>query len=155
MSALTWGLSLLAEPAPWEKTTAVVLGTAMVIISTVSVAGILVEGNGLAYSIGFGNLGLTLAVAAIRPIDLWWMIGLALSASTGVLMADRRLGGWLRVERPVAPVPPGAVALALLLLVGPAVTAFSLVERASGAIAWLSLMAWLLGVWYIRRLPGA
>jgi len=96
-----------------------------------------------------------LMIAGLRTLDSVWAIATAFTALGAVLMADRKLGGWIRLEGPVAPVPMRAIALGLTFLVAPIVTALSVVDGSGSAIAWLTMAAWAVLVVYIRRLPGA
>ena len=121
----------------------------------VSVVAMMLESSRLGYWLGVLVLGLMLMIAGLRSTDAAWVIATAFTALGAVLMADRKLGGWIRLEGPVAPVPMRAIALGLTFLVAPIVTALSVVDGSGSAIAWLTMAAWAVLVVYIRRLPGA
>jgi hypothetical protein len=115
----------------------------------------MLESSRLGYWLGLSALGLMLVVAGLRPLDTVWVIAIALTAVGALLMADRKLGGWIRVEGPVAPVPRRAVALGLVLLAAPIISALSSIGGSADAIVWLALAAWAILFAYVRRLPGA
>ena len=152
-AALAWALGLFVAPAPWAAAPASVVGAGVAVTVAISVAGILIQASRLAYWLGIGALGLMLLLAAIRPLGPSWVAALALTGLAGVMMADRRLGGAIRLEPATAPVPDTALALIMLLLGGPVVTALFLTGSRSGAIVWLSLASWGLLYCYVRRVP--
>jgi hypothetical protein len=115
----------------------------------------MIESSRLGYGLGVSGAGLMLVIAGVRAIDAAWVIAVTLTMISGVLLADRRLGGWIRVEGPVAPVPTPAIALGLVLLGSPILTALSVVDGSGEAIVWLALTAWGILIAFVRRLPGA
>lgn len=124
------------------------------VVSAVAVTAVMIESSRFGYWLGVSGAGLMLVVAAIRKIDPAWIIAATLTTVAGVLLADRRLGGWIRTEGPVAPVPSRAIGLGVVLLAAPILTALSLVDGGD-AIVWLGLTAWGILVAFVRRLPGA
>ena len=155
VAAVAWALALVIEPAPWSESAAVVIASGLLVTVAVSVVAVMVESSRLGYWLGVFALGLMLIIAGLRSLDAVWGIATAFTAGGALLMADRRLGGWIRMEGPVAPVPQPATALGLVLLGAPILTAVSLVNRAGGAITWLALAVWGVLIIYVRRLPGA
>jgi hypothetical protein len=125
------------------------------VVTAIAVVAVMIENSRFGYWLGVSGVGLMLAVAGLRAIDTTWVIAIALTTVAGVLMADRRLGGWIRTEGPVAPVPFRATGLGFLLLVTPILTALSLLSGSGGAIVWLALASWGILVGFVRRLPGA
>ena len=125
----------------------------MVLIA-VAVTAVMIENSRLGYWLGVSGVGLMLVIAGIRHIDAAWVTAVALTAVGGVLLADRRLGGWIRMEGPVAPIPSRAVALGLVLLAAPIFTALSVIDGTGNAIVWLALAAWAILFLFVRRLPG-
>lgn len=154
-AAVAWAIALIIEPAPWSESAGAVLGAGLVVVSAVAVTSVMLESSRFGYWLGVSGAGLMLVVAGIRAIDTAWIIAAALTTIAGVLMADRRLGGWIRTEGPVAPVPPKAIALGLVLLSAPILTALFVVDGAGGAIVWMGLTAWGILFAFVRRLPGA
>jgi hypothetical protein len=154
-AAVAWAIALLIEPAPWTGSAGAVLGAGLVVVIAVAVTAMMIENSRFGYWLGVSGAGLMLLIAGIRAIDTAWIIAVTLTTIAGVLMADRRLGGWIRTEGPVAPIPSKAISLGLVLLGGPILTALSLVDGAGDAIVWLGLTAWGILIAFVRRLPGA
>lgn len=154
-AAVGWAIGLFIAPEPWEAPTARVIATGLLVTMAVAVSGMMIESSRLAYRLAVAGLGLMLAIALLRPIDVAWIAAVLFTGAAGMLMADRRLGGWIRLERPIAPVPGPATGLSLMLLLGPPLTALSMTDQPAGAIVWLALAAWAVLFFFVRRLPGA
>jgi hypothetical protein len=154
-AAVAWAIALLIEPAPWTESVGAVLGAGMVVVIAVAVTAMMIESSRFGYWLGVSGAGLMLLIAGIRAIDTAWIIAVTLTTIAGVLMADRRLGGWIRTEGPVAPIPSRAISLGLVLLGAPILTALSLVGGGGDAIVWLGMTAWGILIAFVRRLPGA
>jgi hypothetical protein len=155
LAAVAWAAALLIEPASWGESAAAVIAAGLLITASVAVVAMMVDNSRLGYWVGVSALGLMLVVAGMRRLDAFWVIAISFTALGALLMADRRLGGWIRMEGPVAPVPQRATALGLVLLGAPIVTGLSLVDRSGAAIVWLALASWGFLFVYVRRLPGA
>ena len=155
LSAIAWGVALFVGSGPWDAQAAGVIAVGLVVTVAVAVAAVMLESSRVSYWLGASVLADMLLIAALRPADGLWVAAVSLTAISAVLMADRRLGGWIRLEGPVAPIPRRATTLGLVLLAAPVATAFSLPHRAGGPIVWLSLAAWAVLLVYVRRLPGA
>jgi hypothetical protein len=154
-AAVAWAIALLIEPAPWTESVGAVLGAGMVVVIAVAVTAMMIESSRFGYWLGVSGAGLMLLIAGIRAIDTAWIIAVTLTTIAGVLMADRRLGGWIRTEGPVAPIPSRAISLGLVLLGAPILTALSVVDGSGEAIVWLGMTAWGILIAFVRRLPGA
>ena len=154
-AAVAWAVALFIDHEPWTETAGAVLGTGVVVVIAVAVTAVMIENSRFGYWLGVSGGGLMLVIAGIRSIDAAWFTAVTLTAVGGVLLADRRLGGWIRMEGPVAPIPGRAVALGLVLLAAPIVTALSVIEGSGNAIVWLALASWAILFHFVRRLPGA
>lgn len=154
-AAVAWAVALFMDPAPWTEIAGAVLGAGLVVVSAVAVTALMIESSRFGYWLGAAGVGLMLVIAGLRAIDPAWMVAVTLTATAGVLMADRQLGGWIRPDGPVAPIPSRAVALGLVLLAAPILTALLLVDGSGDAIVWLGLAAWGVLFAFVRRLPGA
>ncbi len=155
LAAVAWAVALLIEPAPWSDSAAAVIASGLLVTASVSVVAVMVESSRLGYWLGVSALGLMLIIAGLRSLDIVWVLATGLTALGGVLMADRKLGGWIRMEGPVAPVPVRAIALGLVLLAAPILTALSMLDGSGSVIVWLALAAWGTLFVFVRRLPGA
>ena len=154
LAAMAWAVALFVEPAPWSESAALVIAVGLLVTVAVAVVAVMIESSRMGYWLGVSALGLMLIIGGLRALDGVWAIASALTALSALLMADHRLGGWIRLEGPVAPVPQRATALGLVLLGTPILTAVFL-YRSGDAIAWLAMAAWGVLVVYVRRLPGA
>jgi hypothetical protein len=150
-----WAVWLFISPPPWSAPAAAVMATGVVIAATISVAGLLIEHSPLGYRLGWSILSFLTLVALIRPLDSAWVAGVVIVGFTAMSFTHRTLGGWIRSEPPVAPVPRSAVGLALTLLAAPVVSAFVTMSVDTGLLPWLALACWTILFWYVRRLPGA
>jgi hypothetical protein len=154
-AAVAWAVALFIEAAPWTEIGGAVVGAGLVVVTAVAVTAVMVESSLFGYWLGVAGAGLMLVIAGMREIDTAWIVAVSLTAIAGVLMADKRLGGWIRTDGSVAPIPSKAVALGLTLLAAPILTALLLVDAAGDAILWLGLAAWGILIAFVRRLPGA
>ena len=123
---MAWAVALIIEPAPWDIDVAAVLAAGLLVITAVALTAILVESSRLGYWLAVSGVGLMLVIAGVREVDPAWAVAISVTGVAGILLADRRLGGWIRAEGPVAPVPAQAAALGLILLMAPILTALSL-----------------------------
>jgi hypothetical protein len=155
LAAVAWAVALFIEPAPWSESAAVVIASGLLVTVAVSIVAVMVDNSRMGYWLGVSGLGLMLVIAGLRRLDAFWVIAISFTALGALLMADRRLGGWIRMEGPVAPVPQRATALGLVLLGAPILTALFLANRSGGAIVWLALASWGFLLVYVRRLSGA
>jgi hypothetical protein len=155
LAAVAWAIALIIKPAPWDIDVAAVVAAGLLVMTAVAVTAILVESSRLGYWLGVSGVGLMLVIAGVREVDPAWVVAISVTGVAGILLADHRLGGWIRAEGPVAPIPAQAAALGLILLVAPIVTALSLLRGSNSAIAWMALSAWVMLVVFVRRWPGA
>ena len=154
LASVAWAIALLVDSGQWGAEAGGVIGAGVVVVVAVSVAAMMIENSRLGYWLGVSAVVIMLAVAAFRSVDAYWVSAVSLTGAAGVLMADRRLGGWIRLEGPVAPVPDRAIALGLVLLLAPILTALSLTGP-GGTVVWLALAAWAILIVFVRRWPGA
>lgn len=155
LAALAWAVALLIDPAPWTESAGAVLGAGLVVVIAVAVTAVMIESSRFGYWLGVSGAGLMLVIAGVRAIDTSWVIAVTLTMFAGVLLADRRLGGWIRTEAPVAPIPSQAITLGLVLLAAPIISALSLVDGSANPIVWLALASWGILIVFVRRLAGA
>lgn len=154
-SALVWTWVLIAEPAPWHRTTAFILAASVLVVTALGVVAVLIESSRLGYRLLILMVGVEAIVALLHRRSTPWYLGLAMIGATSFTLADRTLGGWVRSRASVAPVPSRAVALGVLLLIAPGATALVTLEKASGPLGALALASWLVLFVYARRLRGA
>jgi hypothetical protein len=134
---------------------AYVLIAALVVVSALAIAAILITNSRIGYRLGVATLVTEAIVALLHPRSPAWYVGAVLIGASSFFFADPRLGGWIRGRTTAAPIPSRAIALTLILLVAPALTALVTLDAAPGALPWLTGLAWLILFVFARRLPGA
>ncbi|HEX2368091.1 MAG TPA: hypothetical protein VHM94_02535 [Acidimicrobiia bacterium] len=125
VSTLLWALRLALPGTFIPQQSAVLLALDLLVVTTVSISGLLVAHGRWARRLGWVALGMHgIAAAITQPDPLWW-VGLAGSGIAAVAWAGPWLRGWVRLF-PAATGPPArAVLLALGLLLLPAVVALT------------------------------
>lgn len=131
------------------------LAASTLVVTALGVVAVLIESNRLGYRLLVLMVGVEAIVALLHRRSTPWYLGLAMIAATSFALADRTLGGWVRSRASAAPVPTRAVALGVVLLLAPALTALITLQRASGVIGGLTAISWVILFVYARRLPGA
>jgi hypothetical protein len=145
---------LFDRPAPWHRDTAFILIAALLVVTALAIAAILIESSRIGYRLGVATLVVEATVALLHSRSPGWYVGAVLIGASSFFFADR-LGGWVRERTPDAPVPARAVALAMIILAAPGLSALVTLGAAPGALPWLAGSAWFLLLVYARRLPGA
>jgi hypothetical protein len=151
-ASVAWAVTLVLDS---DTEATAVAATGLVVVAAVAAVAVMVENSRIGYWVGVFGLGLMLVVASLTEVSAAWIVSIVLTSISSVLMADPRLGGWIRAEAPVAPIPNRATALGGLLLVAPIATAISRIDSRGGSLIWLSLATWGVLLTYVRRLPGA
>lgn len=102
-------------------TSGTLVGVNLILLTTVSIVGVLVGSARWARWLGVGVAGAGLLTALGGVVDHWWWIGVAVSGGSLAAMTGTWLKGMVR-ERPSAAGPPWqAVGLSLLLLAIPGI----------------------------------
>jgi hypothetical protein len=134
--------------------TAGVIAAGLLVTAAVAVTLVVIESSPVGYRISWALLVTEALIGSLQPISGLWWTGVLLIAATGAFSADSTLGGWMRQQPPPTPVPASSLALCLTLLAGGPVTALA---SPSTPLSWLPLLtlgAWLVLIWYVRRWPG-
>lgn len=152
---LTWAWVLVDEPRPWHRDTSFVLVASLLIASALAVVAILIESSRLGYRLGVATVVVEATIAVLHERTTPWYFGVLLIALSSFLLADPRLGGWIRGRTSAAPIPMKAVVLAMTLLGAPGLAALVTFGDDPGPLAWLAGLSWLALLVYSRRLPGA
>jgi hypothetical protein len=125
VSTLLWALRLALPGTLISQQSAVLLALDLLVVTTVSISGLLVAHGRWARRLGWLTLAMQgIAAAITQPDPLWW-VGLAGSGVAALAWTGPWLRGWVRLF-PAATGPPArAVLLALGLLLLPAVLALT------------------------------
>lgn len=154
-SATGWSWVLVDDPNPWHRDTATILSASLLVVGTLAVVAVLIESSRLGYRLAVATIAVESVVALLHPRSGPWYLGVALLGLGSFALGERSLGGWVRGRTSAAPVPTRAVALGVLLLVAPGVTALAILTSAPGGLGALAAFCWILLFVYARRLPGA
>jgi hypothetical protein len=153
-ASIVWALLVGTGAGPWERGPALLLGSWLLVLSTVSLVGMVVDGSRWARRLGFGLAVGELAVAvAVTPTPAWWL-GVVLSAGSVAVLSGPVTRGWVRSRPRADAPPPRSVALATLLLITPGVLAATGIDGLGWAWVWAatSVASLLL---YTRAASGA
>lgn len=130
------------------------LSASILVVTALGVVAVLIESNRLGYRLLVASAVIEATIALLHGRSVLWYVGVAILGVSAFVLADRTLGGWLRSRASAAPVPTRAVALGIVLLLAPALTALITLQRASGVIGGLTAISWVILFVYARRLPG-
>ncbi len=154
ITSLTWAGALTVSPKPWTALTAAVIAAGLLVTAAVAVTMVVVQSSPVGYRLSWGLVAMEALIAGLQPITALWWAGVILISAAGAVLTDSTLGGWIRQQPPPTPVPASSLALCLLLLASGPVTGLA---SPSADLPWLpalTLGAWLVLVWYVRRWPG-
>ncbi len=136
LCTITWAIALVVDSDPWTGAGALLIGTGILATSTVGTVGMIVSHGRWSHRLALGSVGLTLIVAAARPIDLLWWAGLGATAVAVASLLSPWLIGSIRTLPSASGPPPRAIAPAIALLFTPAVVGFV----SSDSPAWASIL---------------
>lgn len=167
MRALYFALSLLAASLIWSgsllgsgsenlaEDSATVISTTIVVLSAISVVGMLVGHARWARRLGLVLIGIHLITATLLEISVWWWVGLALSAIATAGLVGPGMKGVVRDLPAALGPPPEAVVLPLLLVGAPLVVA-AISRDGLGPWQVVSIViVWLSAPVYAKAWPGA
>ena len=155
MVAVIWVGALVADPGPLSPTSTLLVGIGLISMATVATVGIVLSGGRWARRLAFLSLGSALVVAALRPIDVWWVVGLT---STSVAFGSLFLPGvtdHVRKLPSAAGPPPRAVLVPLALISVPFLMGVTAGQGTSWAVIVVSLSALLAAFAFSRALTGS
>ena len=153
-AALAWVLALLLEPGPLPPSSTLLTGIGLLAMATTSVVGLVVTGARWAHRLGLGAVAATLVIAALRPIDLIWWVGLALSTVAATALFFPRVTDRVRKLPAAAGPPPAAVVPPLALLAAPYIVGVAAMDVPGLPVLAVGLSAPLFAYLYARVLPG-
>ncbi|HEX6222477.1 MAG TPA: hypothetical protein VF115_15405 [Acidimicrobiia bacterium] len=154
LAALAWTLAILVDTSPLETAPALLVGLGLLAMSTVAMVGMIAVGGRWAHRLGLIAIASMVALAIIRPIDLFWGVAVGLTALSSMALLSPVVTRSIRRLPSASGPPPRAITPPLILLATPAVLGF----LGNAAAPWALLVvgiaapnvAWL----YSRVLPG-
>lgn len=154
VAALAWTVALIADSEPFGAVGALLIGVGILTMSTVSVVGVTIAGGRWAHRLAVASAAAGLVIAAIRPIDGFWVAGLVASTAAGSAMFIPQVTSRVR-KLPAAGGPPQAAVVAPLVLLG---APFLIGIASNQPPAWptltIGLSAPLVAFVFARVIPG-
>lgn len=154
VAALVWTAALVAQSDPLSEIGALLTGVGLLITATVAVVGMVVSGGRWSHRLAIVSLGMTLALAALRPIDALWIGGLTLSALAFFMLFMPPVTSRIRKLPAAAGPPQAATVIPLILLAVPFLIGVSLDDGSSWAALVVGLTAPLTAFLFSRVIPG-
>lgn len=154
VAALAWTLALVIDNQPFGAVGALLVGVGILAVSAVSVVGMTVAGGRWAHRLGVVSVVEGFVVAAMRPIDLLWIMGLVLTVATGSALFLPQVTSRIRKLPAAAGPPKAAIVAPLLLLTAPFLIGVTIDGSAMWAALMVALTAPLAAYWFSRVLPG-
>lgn len=154
VAALAWTVAILADGEPLGAAGSLLTGVGMLSLAAVSMIGMTITGGRWAHRLGMVSVLAGLVVAALRPVDPYWVVALAISAAAGASLFMPQVTSRIR-KLPAATGPPQtAVLLTLILLAMPFVLGVFAASSKFWAISAVGLTAPLFAFGYSRVIPG-
>ncbi len=154
LSALSWVLAIVIDSSPLSTGPAFLVGLGLLTMSTVSLVGMVVSGGRWSHRLGLTTLAFTVVLAIIRPIDIVWVISVALTALALVALLSPTLTTSIRKLPSASGPPPRAIAPPLILLATPCILGFLGNEATTWALLVVGISAPNAAFLYSRVLPG-
>lgn len=154
LAALGWIVALIVDPGPLEWAPALLYGVGLLAMATVATVGMVVVGGRWAHRLGLVSIGFGLALALIRPIDVWWVFAVGLTGLATVALLSPGLTGGIRRLPSASGPPPRAIAPPLILLAAPCVLGLAGNEATPWALLVVGLSAPSFAFAYSRVIPG-
>ncbi len=154
IAAIAWTLALIANSEPLSAAGSLLTGVGLIVLATVSTIGMTITAGRWAHRLGVLSVGAGLVVAAIRPVDVFWFLGLAASTVAGVGLFMPQVTGGIR-KLPAATGPPQvAVVLTLVMLSVPFILGILSGDSEAWPLLTVSLSAPVIAFAFARVLPG-
>ncbi|CAN5804294.1 hypothetical protein BH23ACT5_BH23ACT5_11670 [soil metagenome] len=148
-----WSAAMAVMPPGTSGTGTVLVTMSMWTATVTSIAGMLVARSRWAQRLGGVIAAAHGVVATLRPIDVWWMVALGLSAGAAVALAGPWLAGEVRTRPSATGPPPRAVLVPLLLVATPLALGLARGDDVPAAV--VGAGALLAAFTFVRALPGA
>ena len=154
VTALAWVLALVVDRTPLETVPAFLVGVGLLAVSVVATVGMIVVGGRWAQRMGLVTVAFTVALAMIRPIDVFWVIALATTACALAALLSPALSHTIRKLPSAAGPPPRAIAAPLLLLGAPGLLGMVGNDAEPLPLLVVGLSAPIVALLYSRVVPG-
>ena len=153
-AAIAWTLALIANGEPLGAAGSLLTGVGLLVLAAVSVIGMTITGGRWAHRLGVLSVAAGLVVAAIRPVDGFWFLGLATSAVAGAGLFMPQVTGRIRKLPAAAGPPQAAVVVTLVMLSVPFILGVLAGTSDAWALLTVGLSAPVFAFAFSRVLPG-
>lgn len=153
-AALAWTLALIVDRGSLGSTGALLTGVGLLLMSTVAVVGMIITGSRWSHRLAAFGVMCGLVVGVVRPIDLFWVLALVLSALAGAVLYLPAVTGRIRRLPAAAGPPTTAVVLPIALISFPYAMGFVIGTSQTWAVMTVGLSAPVFAFGYARVIPG-
>ena len=154
LAALSWVIAIVVDSTPFSPAPAFLIGLGLVVMSTVAFVGMVVSGGRWAHRLALVALAFCVVLAIARPVDLVWVVGVALTAVALVALLSPTLTGSIRRRPSASGPPPRAITPPLILLATPCVLGYLGNDATAWALLVVGVSAPKVAFLYSRVLPG-
>jgi hypothetical protein len=153
LAALAWAAALAVDPGPFAQESVLLMMVGILATSTVGMVGLTMTAGRWAHRTSLASVGAMFALALVRPMDVAWVVAVAITILAAVSLKVRRLTGSIR-RLPGVGLPQRAVLIPLLLIGFPFPLGMASWDDPSTGTLIVGLSAPLAALWYARVFPG-
>ena len=153
-SAAIWA-GIASTTDVYQASSAFVIGAGLLLITAVSIVGMVAGASRWALRLAIGSAGAMVALGLVFPLTPWTVLAMALAGGAGAGLAGTSFDGLIRQRPPADGPPPRSVLLSLLLLVSPPVWALVATDGLGTPVVVAVVTAWVTMAWYVKAAPGA
>lgn len=154
LAALAWTLALLLDAGPLQAAPALLVGLGMLVMSTIALVGMIAVGGRWAHRLALVDLGCMAILAAIRPTDAIWFVGVGLITVALVALLSPIVTRSIRKLPSASGPPPRAVLPPLVLVATPVALGFLGNDSERWALLVVGLSAPVVAWLYSRVIAG-
>lgn len=153
-SAAVWA-GVASSTDDYSTSAAVVLGAGLLLITAVSIVGMVAGASRWALRLAIATAASMVALGVIFTLTPWTVAAMACAGIAAAGLAGTSFDGMVRRRPPADGPPPRSVLLTLLLLVAPPVWALTAPNGIGAPTAVAVGTAWVTMAWYAKAAPGA
>lgn len=154
VAAIAWTAALIASSEPLGAPGSLLAGVGLLSMATVSTVGMTITGGRWARRLGIISVAATLILAAVRPVDVFWVVGLVVSATAGGALFLPQVTSRIRKLPAAAGPPQMAVVLPIVLLAFPFILGMVAGSSEPWAVLVVGLTAPIFAFGFARVIPG-
>lgn len=154
VAALAWTLALVVDASPLETAPALLVGLGLLAMSTVAMIGMIAVGGRWAHRLGLADIGFMVALAIVRPIDVFWAAAVGLTSLCLLTLLSPVVTRSIRKLPSASGPPPRAITPPLVLLATPAILGLLGNTAEPWALLIVGISAPNVAWFYSRVIPG-